>query len=243
MQTILCVAPQEDQALALSDAVTAVADVLVVGVCDPQQTQQMLDFVNAGLIVAPEGTKIPNVESLSLPVLYIAPDAEPAKVLDAYLKAQTATQPPAQQAAPAANTTTPATRLPFAPLRRQLRLGFYGTRGGVGTTTAVVTAAKLLAAQGKCVALFDAAQRGDPYLLLDLIPSDQPATTGTITIYPNLALDDARVSYDAIIVDGGRERRAFPARWITVDKPLSEAAVAKLLGIDLASLTQEARRC
>jgi hypothetical protein len=243
MHNILCVAPQEDQALALSDAVTAVADVLVVGVCDPQQTRQMLDFVNAGLIVAPEGTKIPNVESLSLPVLYIAPDAEPAKVLDAYLQAQAAKQPPAQQAVPAANTTAPAPQLPFAPLRRQLRLGFYGTRGGVGTTTAVVTAAKLLAAQGKCVALFDAAQRGDPYLLLDLIPSDQPATTGTITIYPNLALDDARVSYDAIIVDGGRERRAFPARWITVDKPLSEAAVAKLLGIDLASLTQEATQC
>ena len=203
----------------------------------------MLDFVNAGLIVAPEGTKIPNVESLSLPVLYIAPDAEPAKVLDAYLKAQTATQPPAQPAAPIANTTAPAARLPFAPLRRQLRLGFYGTRGGVGTTTAVVTAAKMLAAQGKNVALFDAAQRGDPYLLLNLIPSDQPATTGTITIYPNLALDDARVSYDAIIVDGGRERRAFPARWIAVDKPLSEAAVAKLLGIALPAHTQESTQC
>ena len=243
MHTILCVAPQENQALALSDAVTAVADVLVVGVCDPQQTQQMLDFVNAGLIVTPEGTKIPNVESLSLPVLYIAPDAEPAKVLDAYLQAQAPAQPPAQQAAPIANTTAHAPRLPFAPLRRQLRLGFYGTRGGVGTTTAVVTAAKLLAAQGRNVALFDAAQRGDPYLLLDLTPSDQPATTGTITIYPNLALDDARVSYDAIIVDGGRERRAFPARWIAVDKPLSEAAIAKLLGIALPAPTQETTQC
>jgi len=243
MHTILCIAPQEDQALALSDAVTAVADVLVVGVCDPQQTQQMLDFVNAGLIVTPEGTKIPNVESLSLPVLYIAPDAEPAKVLDAYLKAQTATQPPVKQAAPAAAAPVATSRLPFAPLRRQLRLGFYGTRGGVGTTTAAVTAAKLLAAQGKNVALFDAAQRGDPYLLLDLTPSDHPATIGNITVYPDLALDDARVSYDAIIVDGGRERRAFPARWIAVDKPLSEAAIAKLLGIDLASLTQEATQC
>ena len=243
MHNILCVAPQENQALALSDAVTAVADVLVVGVCDPQQTQQMLDFVNAGLIVAPEGTKIPNVESLSLPVLYIAPDAEPAKVLDAYLQAQAAKQRPAQPTTPATAAPVATSRLPFAPLRRQLRLGFYGTRGGVGTTTAVVTAAKLLAAQGKCVALFDAAQRGDPYLLLDLIPSDQPATTGTITIYPNLALDDARVSYDAIIVDGGRERRAFPARWIAMDKPLSEAAVAKLLGITLPAHTQESTQC
>jgi len=243
MHTILCVAPQEDQALALSDAVTAVPDVLVVGICNPQQTQQMLDFVNAGLIVAPEGTVIPNVGSLSLPVLYVAPDPEPAKVLDAYLQAQAPAQPPAQQAAPIANTTTATQRLPFAPLRRQLRLGFYGTRGGVGTTTAVVTTAKLLAAQGQRVALFDAAQRGDPYLLLDLTPSDHPATIGTITVYPDLALDDARVSYDAIIVDGGRERRAFPARWIAVDKPLSEANVAKLLGIDLASLTQEARQC
>jgi len=229
--------------LALSDAVTAVPDVLVVGICNPQQTQQMLDFVDAGLIVAPEGTEIPNVGSLSLPVLYITPDAEPAKVLDAYLQAQAPAQPPAQQAAPIANTAAPAARLPFAPLRRQLRIGFYGTRGGVGTTTAVVTTAKLLAAQGQRVALFDAAQRGDPYLLLDLTPSDHPATTGNITVYPDLTLDDARVSYDAILVDGGRERRVFPARWIAVDKPLSEAAVAKLLGIDLASLTQEASQC
>lgn len=243
MHTILCVAPQEDQAFALSDAVTAVPDVLVVGICDPQQTQQMLDFVNAGLIVAPEGTKIPNVESISLPVLYIAPDAEPTRVLEAYLEAQAAKQRPAQPTTPAPAATAATARLPFAPLRCQLRLGFYGTRGGVGTTTAVVTAAKLLAAQGKCVALFDAAQRGDPYLLLDLTPSDKPATTGNITVYPDLALDDARVSYDAIIVDGGRERRVFPARWIVVDKPLSEAAVAKLLGIDLASLTQESTQC
>jgi hypothetical protein len=243
MHTILCVAPQEDQALALSDAVTAVPDVLVVGICSPQQTQQMLDFVNAGLIVAPEGTEIPNVGSLSLPVLYVAPDAEPAKVLDAYLQAPAPAQSPAQQAAPVANTTAPAARLPFAPLHRPLRLGFYGTRGGVGTTTATVTAAKLLAAQGKNVALFDAAQRGDPYLLLDLTPSDQPATTGNITVYPDLMLDDTRVSYDAILVDGGRERRVFPARWIAVDKPLSEANIAKLLGIDLASLTQETTQC
>ncbi len=243
MHTILCVAPQEDQAEALSYAVVTVPDIIVVGLCAPHQVDQLVSVTNATLIVAPEGTVIPDVETLGIPVLPVPEVDKAAEVLTAYLKAQVAKQSPAQQAAPIANTTAPAPRLPFAPLRRQLRLGFYGTRGGVGTTTAVVTAAKLLAAQGKNVAIFDAAQRGDPYLLLDLTPSDQPATTGTITVYPNLALDDARVSYDAIIVDGGRERRAFPARWIAVDKPLSEANVAKLLGIDLASLTQEARQC
>ncbi len=239
---VLCVAPQEAQAAALSDAVTAVPEVLVVGICDPQKTWQMLKFVDANLIVTLEGAEIPDVEKLSIPVLPV-PEKEAAEVLTAYLQAQAAKQPPAKQAAPATAAPVATPRLPFAPLRRQLRLGFYGTRGGVGTTTAVVTAAKLLATQGKRVALFDAAQRGDPYLLLDLTPSDQPATTGNITVYPDLALDDARVSYDAIIVDGGRERRAFPARWIAMDKPLSEAAVAKLLGIDLALLTQEQAQC
>lgn len=241
MHTILCVAPSEDQADALSFAVTAVPDVLVVGICDPPKTQQMLSFVNARLVVTLEGTSIPNVESLGLPVLYIAANADPAKVLKTFLEKQTATPKPAATPAPKPVSL----RLPFAPIPRQLRVGFYGTRGGVGTTTAVVTAAKLLSAQGKSVALYDAAQRGDPYLLLGLTPSDQSATTGTITVYPDLSLDDTRVSYDAILVDGGRERRVFPARWIAVDKPLSEADIAKLLGIVLPPSThnQETTQC
>jgi len=244
MQTsVLCVAPQEAQAAALVDAVAHIPDVFIAGLCDPNQVQEVTRLVGTTLILTLEGTVIPDVEKLGIPVLPIAEVDKAAEVLEAYLKAQAAKQPPAKQAGSTPIVTAATSRLPFAPLRRQLRLGFYGTRGGAGTTTAVVTAAKLLAAQGKRVALFDAAQRGDPYLLLDLTPSDQPATTGTITVYPDLALDDARVSYDAILVDGGRERRAFPARWIAVDKPLSEAAVAKLLGVDLASLTQEATQC
>jgi len=243
MHSILCVAQQEDQAEALSYAVISVPDVIVVGICAPHQVDQLVSVTSATLIIAVEGTVIPDVEELGLPVLTIAANADAAKVLDAYLKTHTATQPPVQQTAPTAEATTATPRLPFAPLPRQLRLGFYGMRGGVGTTTAAVTAAKLLAAQSKSVALFDAAQRGDPYLLLGLTPADQPATTGTITVYPDMLLDDARVSFDAILVDGGRERRVFPARWIAVDKPLSEANVAKLLGIDLASLTQEAPQC
>lgn len=243
MQTsVLCVAPQEIQAAALVDAVAHIPDVFIAGLCDPHQVQEVTRLVGTTLILTPEGTVIPDIEKLGIPVLSVPEVDKAAEVLTTYLKAQAAKQPPAQPTTPVpASAAT--SRLPFAPLRRQLRLGFYGTRGGVGTTTAVVTAAKLLAAQGRNVALFDAAQRGDPYLLLGLTPSDQPATTGTITVYPDLALDDARVSYDAIIVDGGRERRAFPARWIAVDKPLSEAAVAKLLGIDLSSLTQAATQC
>jgi hypothetical protein len=240
--SVLCVAPQEAQAAALVDAVAHIPDVFIAGLCDPHQVQEVTRLVGTTLVLTLEGTAIPDVEKLGIPVLSVPEVDKAAEVLEAYLKAQTAKQPPAQ---PTASAPAPVatSRLPFAPLRRQLRLGFYGTRGGVGTTTAVVTAAKLLAAQGKRVALFDAAQRGDPYLLLDLTPSDKPATTGNITVYPDLALDDARVSYDAILVDGGRERRAFPARWIAVDKPLSEAAIAKLLGIDLASLTEEAAQC
>ena len=60
MLAILCVAPQEAQAEALSDGVSRVPGVVVVGLCDPHQTQQMTRLVGATLIVTPEGTVIPD---------------------------------------------------------------------------------------------------------------------------------------------------------------------------------------
>jgi len=237
MHHLLCVAPQEALADALSDALARVPEVLVVGLCDPQQAAQMARVVGADLIVTLEGTVIAGSEALSIPVLTVPKNADAAETVQAYLEHQTQAQ--------AAPTPEPGASgpLPFAPITRQLRLGVYGTRGGVGTTTAAVTAAKLLAAQGKRVALYDAAQRGDPYLLLGLTPSDQPATVGNITLYPNLTLDDARVTYDALVIDGGRERAAFPAHWIAVDKPLSEAEIAQMLGLGVTSPPEEVTQC
>lgn len=220
MRHVLCIAPQESQAEALSAALASVPEILVVGLCDPQQAAQLACVVDADLLVTTPDVSLPDT---GLPVFTTPEGADPAPALQAYLEANAKPAPP-QESAPATH------RLPFAPVTRQVRLGFYGVSGGVGVTTTAVAAAKLLVAQGQCVALYDAAQRGDPYLLLGLTPSDKPASVGNITVYPDLALDDARLDYAAVIIDGGRERRLFPARWIALEQPLAEAEIAKLVG-------------
>jgi hypothetical protein len=222
---VLCVAHQEALADKLADAVTGVPEVLVVGICGPEEAATMRRVTAATLVVAWAGTPIPARETLGAPVLFVAPDARPADVVCAFLAARSV----AESSSDAVPATV--TRLPPVSRRMQIRIGWYGARGGAGATTAAVTTARLLAARGQRVALYDAPQRGDPYLLLGLTPSEQPATTGTITVYPSLALDDARVDHDAIVIDGGRRRQLFPARWIAVDKPLTETEVAHLLGL------------
>jgi hypothetical protein len=222
---VLCVAHQETLADKLADAVTGVPEVLVVGICGPEEAATMRRVTAATLVVAWDGTPIPERDALGAPVLFVAPDARPADVVRAFLAARTVPESPPDAVPATVQRLLPASR------RMQIRIGWYGTRGGAGTTTAAVTAALLLAARGQRVALYDAPQRGDPYLLLGLTPSEQPAAAGTITVYPSLALDDARVDHDAIVIDGGRRRQLFPARWIAVDKPLAEAEVAHLLGL------------
>ncbi len=218
MRHVLCIAPQESQAEALSAALASVPEVLVVGICDPAQAAQLARVVGADLLVASHDVALPDT---GLPVFTAPEDADPAEALQAYLEAHAKPAPESPPATP---------RLPFAPVTRQVRLGFYGVRGGVGVTTAAVTAAKLLAAQGQRVALYDAAQRGDPYLLLGLTPSAQPASAEGITVYPALPTADAEAAA-ASIIDGGRERRLFPARWLALEHPLAEAEIAKLLGL------------
>ena len=61
---------------------------------------------------------------------------------------------------PASDSVEPSDR--SAPPRRvRVRLGFYGTRGGVGVSTAALRTARRLAAEGLRVALFDSRRRGD----------------------------------------------------------------------------------
>ena len=223
MPAVLCVAAHEADAIALSEALTRVAEVLVVGLSDPTQAAHLAHALNVDVIVAPHGT--PRDETLPVPVLTVPPGANPAEVLEAYL-ANTAPASLDPESPPVVTDTG----LPRVPRLLQLRLGFYGVRGGVGTTRAAITAAQLLAAQNRRVALYDAAQRGDPYLLLGLTPAPQPATEGHITIYPALTLDDDRVAYDALIIDGGRKRWPFPARWIAVERPLDAAEIARIVG-------------
>jgi hypothetical protein len=230
MHHVLCVAIQETLADELFRAVTAAPDVLVVGVCGPAEAQTMTRVVGATLVVALAGTPVPDRDAFGVPVLFVPQDADPAEVVRTFLVAQ-ANADVSACVVPLPGTQVTVTGVTIAPRRSQLRIGFYGARGGVGTTTAAVTAARLLAAQGLRVALYDASQRGDPALLLGLTPSEQPVTSGGITVYPGLVLDDARIDYDAIVIDGGRQRRLFPARWIELDAPLSEAEIAELCSL------------
>ena len=107
MHTILCVAPQEDQAEALSYAVITVPDVIVIGLCAPHQVDELVRVTSATLIVTLEGTEIPDAETLGIPVLPVPEVDKAAEVLTAYLKAQAAKQPAAQQTTPIATPQRP----------------------------------------------------------------------------------------------------------------------------------------
>ena len=112
------------------------------------------------------------------------------------------------------------------------RIGFYGTRGGVGTSTAALTAARALAGEGKRVALFDATRRGDAHLMAGIQPNDRPATHEDITFFLCPPDEERIQGFDAVIVDGGRTRGTFNAKWITVLKPLPKDKVLHLVGIE-----------
>jgi hypothetical protein len=226
MHHVLCVAAQERQAEELSVALAQLTEVLVVGLCDPHQAATMARVVGAELIVTLAGTPLPpDVAALNIPTLSVPQGISPVEAVLAYLQKQSE----AQAAPPEEAPPHPGSWLQ-PPARLQMRIGFYGLRGGVGVTTAAVTAAQLLAAAGQRVALYDATRRGDPYLLLGRLPSEEPTTVGNLTLYPNLILDDSRVAHEALVIDGGRERRLFPARWFALDRPLAEAEIRRLLG-------------
>jgi hypothetical protein len=226
MHHVLCVANQEALAERLGDAVTCLAEVLVVGICGPDEAPTVARVVGASLIVTLHGTPLADAEAMGVPVLVVAPNADPAEVVRSYLAARTVPVAESEEVTASTPELIPAHR------HARVRLGLYGSRGGVGVTTAAVTAARLLADKGRRVALYDAAGRGDAALFLGLTPSEQPVTAGRITVYSGLPeTDEALATCDALIVDGGRERRPVAARWILLDKPPAESDVARRLGL------------
>ena len=110
-----------------------------------------------------------------------------------------------------------------------LRLGLWGARGGVGTTTAIVLLARDLVKTGARVIIFDAPRRGDVALYLDGTPSEQPQTIQGITVRPGVPTEELAAPYTAILIDGGRERGNFNARWVQVTAPLKEAELTALV--------------
>ncbi|MCP3957253.1 MAG: hypothetical protein GY719_05320, partial [bacterium] len=122
-------------------------------------------------------------------------------------------------------------RLPRLRRGPSVRLGLYGARGGVGTTTAALTAARALAGEGQCVALFDAARRGDLHVMVGVEPGEQPVARDDITLFLGAPTEDAIKSFDGVVVDGGRRRGDLNAEWIVVERPLSENHVRRLVGL------------
>ncbi len=113
-----------------------------------------------------------------------------------------------------------------------VRLGFFGERGGVGTSSAALAAARALAARGTRVALFDAARRGDLHLMVGVDPGEQPVARDGMTLFLAPPSEELAHGFDAAIVDGGRTRGAFNAEWVAVSRPLSEDRVLRLVGTE-----------
>lgn len=116
--------------------------------------------------------------------------------------------------------------------RHRVRVGFYGAHGGVGVSTAALTAARLLAAETRVI-LIDATGRGDLHYLLGLAPGPTPQTQGNLTVVltHGAVTDESVAGYDAIVIDGGRQARPVNARWVELRKPLKDDELHALLGL------------
>ena len=132
--------------------------------------------------------------------------------------------------APAPAAPTPARAGEPARPGRPVRVGFWGSRGGVGASTAALTAARMLAGRGRPVLLCDATRRGDLHVMLGVEPTEAPVRVGGVVVRMGLPEDDTPNSAD-IVIDGGRARRNFNAEWVEVSRPLSEERIRRILGL------------
>lgn len=146
-------------------------------------------------------------------------------------------RPPVVEAAPSTLTAavvspaaSPATSAAPAAIRRQVRLGFYGVRGGVGVSTTALKVAQTLAAHGQRVVLFDATGRGDLHVMLGREPEPQ-TTIGSLTVLLGAPNEEAVQNFDAIVIDGGRQAGNFNAQWVELRKPGNEQAIARWAGV------------
>lgn len=146
-------------------------------------------------------------------------------------------QPPVVEDAPSTLTAavvspaaSPATSAAPAAIRRQVRLGFYGVRGGVGVSTTALKVAQALAAHGQRVVLFDATGRGDLHVMLGREPEPQ-TTIGSLTVLLGAPNEETVQNFDAIVIDGGRQAGNFNAQWVELRKPGNEQAIARWAGV------------
>ncbi len=226
---VMIVAATEAESDALHTALAALGPgvrLRVAGGVTPDRFDQGLRLFRPGLICAPAGTFVPDTP---LPVVRIPVGADPAETLLTYWKAQAAPagEMPAAPVQPASQS--PAPSLPLPRPARQIRLGFWGTHGGVGTTTAVIEAGRLLLERGLKVALCDAPQRGDIALRLNLEPSPEPLKVQNAVIFNGIPVPERLEGFGAIVIDGGRAQRAFNADWIQLHEPLKPEEIQRLI--------------
>jgi hypothetical protein len=127
-------------------------------------------------------------------------------------------------------STAPSSAEPPSPERLPsagMRLGFWGTRGGVGVSTTAWQVAQLLADAGSDVALFDTAKRGDLHLLCGQVPGPEPLRHGNLTIYSGAPTEEIAAQHQAVVIDGGRERGVFNAAWIELNRPPSREQIQR----------------
>jgi len=117
------------------------------------------------------------------------------------------------------------------PVKRRIRVAFYGSRGGVGGSTAALKAAQWLAEGGTRVILIDATGRGDLHLMLGLEPDTARHTQGNLTLWLGQPSEEVVAGYDAIVIDGGRQAGTFNARWVELRKPLKDDELQSLVGL------------
>lgn len=184
------------------------------------------------LLVATPDFDVP--DNLGIPHLRVARDEDPAAVIQQYLttagSSQPAPAPTSEQ--PATPAPQPASRLNLPAPKHTVRLGFWGERGGVGTTTAALNAAIELTEQGFKVALCDATRRGDTFLWAGFKPQTQPSTSDKLpglTFFPDVPPEETLQPFPAVVIDGGRERRERNVQWVRVTAPLDEETIVKLV--------------
>jgi hypothetical protein len=118
--------------------------------------------------------------------------------------------------------------------RPTVRVGFYGERGGVGVSTAALAMARALAEsdKGQRVALFDATGRGDLHLMAGLNPGAEAVSNGGITFFLSAPTEERALGFDAVVIDGGRERGRFNAEWHSVSRPMDGDEILRLAGVE-----------
>lgn len=234
MVPVLIATATAAQLEALEDPLTKVHEIRIVGADaweDVQTLRIAIRSFRPELVVATPDFDVP--DDLEIPQVRVATNEDPAAVIKQYLAGKTAGPPqptpvPASEAQPETPLARPAPRLNVPAPQRTVRLGFWGVRGGVGTTTAALTAATLLAERGFRVALCDAPKRGDTFLWAGFKPQTQPSTSQQgVTFFPDLPPAAQLQPFPAVVIDGGRRRRERNVDWVQVTAPLSAEAIAR----------------